>query len=81
MNQLTPKQRFLTSSHAAKHLEWARSEHGKAALEAALVEMTVTVADQELGRIAGAKTFARILLNLSEPEKERKPVESSTLKY
>lgn len=81
MNALTPKQRFLTSAHAAKHLEWARSEYGKAAIESALVEMTMTSADAELGRIAGAKTFARILLNLSEPDKERKKVESSTLKY
>lgn len=80
-NQLTPKQRFLTNMHAAKHQDWCRSECGKAAIEAALAEMTMMLSDDELVRLAGARTFAKILLNLSEPDEIRKPLESSTLKY
>lgn len=81
MNQLTPQQRFLTSAHAATHMNWARSEAGKAAIESALAEMTLAVKDADLVQLAGARTFAKLLLNLAEPKEKRKPIESATLKY
>lgn len=81
MNQLTPKQRFLASGHAAKHLDWSRSEHGKAAIEATIAAMAAFYKGPDLIKLEGAVVFAELLLNLSEPDKERKPVESSTLKY
>lgn len=81
MNLLTPKQRFLTTPNAGEHLKWSRSEASKAALESALAEMAVTLKGENLAKLEGASHFATVLLNLAEPEPERKPIPSNSLKY
>lgn len=81
MNQLSPKQRFLTSPHAAEHQKWSRSEISKAAIEAALAIMASELKGESLSKLEGASHFANVLLNLSEPDEKRRPVGSATLKY
>lgn len=78
---LSPKQRFLTSTHASKHLDWANSDVAKAACEATLAEMALSLKGQTLERLEGAAHFANLLLSLSEPEKNRKRPSSETLRY
>ena len=81
MNQLNPEQRFLTSAHAADHQKWARSEASRAAIEATLASMAVDAKADALLKLEGAVSFAKLLIEIAEPKQERKPVESSTLKY
>ena len=79
MNDLDPKQRFLTSGHAAKHQEWARSESGKAACESVLAEMAMTETD--LNKIAGARSFVKLLLDITEVQPAKQKIASATLNY
>lgn len=81
INTLSPKERFLTGPRAASHQEWCRSDVGKSACEAALSEMTLSLNEAEITKLSGVKRFISILLNLSEPEIVRKPIESTTLRY
>lgn len=79
MNDLNPRQRFLASGHAAKHQEWARSDFGKAACEAVLAEMAMNETD--LNKIAGARSFVKLLLDITEVPPAKQKIASATLNY
>lgn len=79
MNDLNPRHRFLASTHASKHQEWARSDTGKAACEAVLAEMVMTESDH--AKLAGARSFVKMVLDLTEPPPPRPKMGSATLNY
>ena len=85
---LNPKQRFQKNAILAKaHLEWCASDSAHIALEAAFAQFAGTLpmainpvqsADRHQ-QLQGARDFISILLNLSEPQAERKQTRGDNL--
>ena len=78
---LSPRQRFLASSAAAAHHQWANSEVARAACEATLSEMALALKGDSLKQLEGAAHFANLLMNIAEPEKKKTAPSSNTLRY
>ncbi len=78
---LSPRQRFLASSAAAAHHQWANSEVARAACEATLSEMALGLKGENLKQLEGAAHFANLLMNMAEPERKKSAPSSNTLRY
>lgn len=85
---INPKERFQKSPYNKAHADLVKQDGFHSAIEAALSVMSLNLPSTEnvsrawdnACRMQGAKDFVEILLNLSEPTKERPPMASKALR-
>ncbi len=85
---LQPKNRFQKTSHSKPHASLVVSDSFQIALEAALAQMQLNQPNpvnpasawDSGSKMAGAREFIGILLNLSEPEAETRKLPDKNLK-